>query len=388
MNMRSLSGYIEPLVPALILVILAAPVIPAYDTPLFDETWYVSAARRFLSSGVYERVEHPPLGQLLISAGILLLGDNPEGWRVPSLISASASLILVYLISKELSGRRTLALTSSILLASEKLFFTFSTLGVLDMFFLAFSLLSVYSALKGRVIPSALALAAGLCCKLTALPFAPITLLIILKGKPGTPKPSRKRKILATIEWLASASASLLLLLYLLDGLYPAAEGIEEAVIRNPIRHISYMVTVHTSGNWPQGYGEPPWTWIIQPRNYYLGGVSLMGNEYFETLNPLIYGLSLIAMPNALWNSIKTRAFDSTLSWTWFTLTYLIWIPLYFIVSRPLFSFYLLPATPIMCSTVASFLDGDKRTQYLFAVLNLAFFLTFQYPIRMIIPRT
>ncbi|MGC8849820.1 MAG: hypothetical protein ACP5QI_05035, partial [Candidatus Bathyarchaeia archaeon] len=151
------------------------------------------------------------------------------------------------------------------------------------------------------------------------------------------------------------------------------------------IRHISYMVGIHTSGNWPPGYGEPPWTWIIQPRNYYLGGVSLIGNGCFETLNPLIYGLTFIAMPYSLWRSVRTRDPNSTISWTWFLFTYMIWIPLYFVVSRPLFSFYLLPAIPIMCITVASFLNGDGRTQYSFAVLNLIFFLMFQYPTRMLI---
>ncbi|MEM2864811.1 MAG: glycosyltransferase family 39 protein [Candidatus Bathyarchaeia archaeon] len=385
MNTRAITSRIEPLVPAFILVVLAAPVIPAYEALLFDETWYVPAARRFLDSHVYERVEHPPLGQLLISAGILLLGDNPRGWRTPSLAFAAASLILTYYVAGELSKRRIVALTSSMLLASEKLFFTFSTIGVLDMFFIAFSLLSVYAALKGRVIPSALALAAGLCCKLTAVLFLPVILLILFIGKSKNPETSMGEKILAAAKWLVLTVASFLVFLYLFDGLYSAADGAEEAVIRNPIRHVSHMVGIHTSGNWPSGYGEPPWTWIIQPRNYYLGGVSLIGNGPFETLNPFIYGLTFIAMPHSLWSSIRTRDPKSTLSWAWFTSTYVIWIPLYFVVQRPLFSFYLLPAIPIMCSTAASFLNGDRRTQCLFAVLNLTFFLLFQYPMRMVI---
>lgn len=386
-QVKALVEYAEPLIPALILIILAAPIIPAYGDPLFDETWYISAARKFLSSGVYERVEHPPLGQLLISTGILLLGDNPIGWRILSLIFASSSLILVYLISKELTRSRILALTSSVLLASEKMFFTFSTLGVLDIFFITFSLLSVYSALKGHIISSALTIAAGLCCKLTAILFAPVTLLIIIARRPNSLalSKSKRGRILGMIKWLTLSVASFLIFLYVFDGLYSAVEGIEETVIRNPIRHISYMIGVHASGNWPSGYGEPPWTWIIQPRNYYLSEVSLIRKGYFETLNPLIYGLTFISIPYTLWRSIKTRNLNSIISLTWFAFTYLIWIPLYFIASRPLFSFYLLPTIPIICVTVVYFIDGDRRTQYLLAISNLIFFLMFQYPIRMVI---
>ncbi|MGC8848893.1 MAG: glycosyltransferase family 39 protein, partial [Candidatus Bathyarchaeia archaeon] len=221
-NMRIIKGFAEPLIPALILIILAAPVIPAYDTPLFDETWYVPAARRFLDSRVYERVEHPPLGQLLISTGIRLLGDNPRGWRTPSLVFAAASLILTYYVAEELSKRRIIALTSSMLLASEKLFFTFSTIGVLDIFFIAFSLLSIYMALRGRLTSSALALAMGLCCKLTAALFSPLTLLILLidRGRSKGSKTSWRRRTLAAAKWLILTAASFLVFLYLFDGLY------------------------------------------------------------------------------------------------------------------------------------------------------------------------
>ena len=132
--------HIKIIIPLILFVSLAFPLLTVYSELLFDEVWYVSAARLFLSSKTYERLEHPPLGQLLIASGIVLFGDNPLGWRIFSLIYGMSSLVIVYLIAFNLTKNETFALTSSLLLTTEKMFFSFSLLGVLDIFFIFFSL--------------------------------------------------------------------------------------------------------------------------------------------------------------------------------------------------------------------------------------------------------
>jgi dolichyl-phosphate-mannose--protein O-mannosyl transferase len=69
----------------------------------FDEHQMVSAARQFLIC-LPDTGEccHPPLSKLLVGVGILLLGDNPMGWRFMALCLGIQSIVLVFLIASSL----------------------------------------------------------------------------------------------------------------------------------------------------------------------------------------------------------------------------------------------------------------------------------------------
>ena len=183
-------------------------------------------------------------------------------------------------------------------------------------------------------------------------------------------------------KWLVYSTISFFTLLYLCDSLYSTKNS--ETLLDNPIAHLSYLVNIHTLNNWPSGYGEPPWSWIFTPQNYYLGKVSLISHlSFLETFNPLLYGIIFLAFPILIWTYYVKRDFASQILLVWFSSTYLLWMPLFFIISRPLFSFYLLPTIPAMCIIVTLFVNSDKKIQYLFASINVIFFLFFQYPIHM-----
>jgi Predicted membrane-bound dolichyl-phosphate-mannose-protein mannosyltransferase len=75
------------------------------DRLIGDELYYVPEARNAL--GINEegvprlyRVGHPPLAIILISLGIRLLGDNPLGWRVSSIVAGGLSIPVFYLLAR------------------------------------------------------------------------------------------------------------------------------------------------------------------------------------------------------------------------------------------------------------------------------------------------
>ena len=72
---------------ALGLVRLAIP-----TTPFFDEVHYLPAARAVLELNLATNVEHPPLAKQIMALGIALFGDNPWGWRLPSLLFGTLAL--------------------------------------------------------------------------------------------------------------------------------------------------------------------------------------------------------------------------------------------------------------------------------------------------------
>ena len=91
-----------------LLMILAGVVLRIQDVGYpfyfgFDEEQMVTAARQFLI-GVPDTGEccHPPLSKVMMSASILVFGDNPVAWRFPSLLLGIQSIVLVFLIARAL----------------------------------------------------------------------------------------------------------------------------------------------------------------------------------------------------------------------------------------------------------------------------------------------
>jgi len=58
----------------------------------------------------YLNTEHPPLGKYLIALSIILLGDHPFHWRVPSIVSGVLMILLLYYLTLNISGSPWIAL--------------------------------------------------------------------------------------------------------------------------------------------------------------------------------------------------------------------------------------------------------------------------------------
>ncbi len=94
----------RPRTVAIALVVVFALSLAAFlwdvDTPngmIFDETWYVPTAQKWLAAGQMMHEEHPPLGKLLIALGLWLFGDNPFGWRAMSAIFGALAVSATFL---------------------------------------------------------------------------------------------------------------------------------------------------------------------------------------------------------------------------------------------------------------------------------------------------
>ncbi len=92
--------------------------------------WYTRAPRE----GVEYTWNHPPVGRLFIAVGVLLLGDNPLGWRVTSSIFGAVGIALVYLLTLTLTRQRAVAVLSSTLLLVDGLYFVQSRIGMVDIY--------------------------------------------------------------------------------------------------------------------------------------------------------------------------------------------------------------------------------------------------------------
>lgn len=352
------------------------PVVISSHDIIFDEYWYVPAAKAFIENRTYVRSEHPPLAQLLITSNIFLLGDNPLGWRLFSLIFGTFTLLSFYLLITTLTHDSFTALASTLLLAIEKMFITFSSLAVLDIFFLFFLITSFTLLLNKYYNLSSLTFALAANSKLTALFGIPVFIIFYFLSSRNIKR--SKRHI---IFWLITTLLLFFLIMNVLDRLYSSSNftGLMPA-----LQHLEYMLTTHISKNWSSSTNDPPWIWLINPNNYFLGNVSIIRENFLERSNPFIVGLSIISLPYSFLQYIIKRDKINLFIVLWTCFFYLIWFPIFFLFSRPLFSFYILPIIPVICLSNTIFFGKNRNLLIIYLLANISIFILFQYPFRLL----
>jgi dolichyl-phosphate-mannose-protein mannosyltransferase len=115
---------------------------------LFDEAYYPPEARELLEWGHeynrgYTFIVHPPLGKWLIAGGIHLFGYDSFGWRVPSAVAGTVSVVVLARLGRRLTGSTLLGLVAGLLLALDGFAFSLSRIGLLDVFLQVFVLSAV-----------------------------------------------------------------------------------------------------------------------------------------------------------------------------------------------------------------------------------------------------
>jgi dolichyl-phosphate-mannose-protein mannosyltransferase len=114
----------------------------------FDETYYAEDARDILDQGVEEgRAVHPPVGKLLIAAGIALFGWDPFGWRIAGALAGILTVALTHLISARLVRSPYVAALAPLLVAVDGLTITMSRIAMLDVFLGLFVAATAWCAL-------------------------------------------------------------------------------------------------------------------------------------------------------------------------------------------------------------------------------------------------
>ncbi|QJD83036.1 phospholipid carrier-dependent glycosyltransferase [Cohnella herbarum] len=108
----------------------------------FDEIYHARTAYENIHRMEPYETTHPPLGKVLISSGVALLGMNPFGWRIAGVLFGIAIVPLLYAFGKRLFRETRYAALASILVAFDFMLFTQSRLATVDTFAVFFILLA------------------------------------------------------------------------------------------------------------------------------------------------------------------------------------------------------------------------------------------------------
>lgn len=126
----------------------------------FDEAWFAEVARQILvtknplvlhfNDAAFN--EHPPLGFVLMAISFLIFGINEFAARLPEALLGFGSIMVTYLIGKNLFNR-TVGISASLVLVSCVWFVLRARSADLDTIFLFFFLTTFYTAIKSQKNP-------------------------------------------------------------------------------------------------------------------------------------------------------------------------------------------------------------------------------------------
>ncbi|MEM2172845.1 MAG: phospholipid carrier-dependent glycosyltransferase [Thermoproteota archaeon] len=108
----------------------------------FDEIYSVRTAEEYIRFEEPYECVHPPLGKLIIAAGILIFGYSPFGWRIAGVIFATFMIPAIYVFGKIMFKTWIAAFITAFLLIFEFMHFTMARIATTDTFLVFFSIMS------------------------------------------------------------------------------------------------------------------------------------------------------------------------------------------------------------------------------------------------------
>jgi len=304
---------------------------------VFDEQFYVNDAGFILQGIGTASIEHPPLGKLFIAFGMFLFGHNPFGWRFFSVLFGTICIVLFYLICRQLNMSKESSFLATFLLSLENLSFVQASVAMLDVYSLAFMLGSFWLYLKGRYLASGVSIGLSALAKLTGALALPVILLHwLFTGR------VHLRRFLAS---MLLAPVTFLLAMPLFDYIiwHKFLNPIEQT---QTMLSISSLLTFATS-SFPEMLSRP-WDWILHPEilTYWVDP------HYIGMISPSIWALIIPVVFYLIFRAIKGNN-AAIFGLSWFTGTYLLWIPVSLITDRISYVYYFYPTIGAICIGVA-----------------------------------
>ena len=359
---------------------------------IFDEVYYAKNANSLIRNGVElnaqgqaEFIVHPPLGKWLIGIGIKVFGNDEFGWRISAAVIGTLSVVLIYLITKELFKSVFLSNIAAALMAFDGLALVMSRVALLDIFLMFFILLAFYSLIKNNIWLSGVAIGLAAATKWSAIFLIPFFILLTINYFQIEP-----------VKWLKRAAQYIFLpsLVYLLSwsGWIFTSGGWDRQsgsnVFTSLWKYHTGILDFHRNLVETHSYAANPWSWLIlgRPTSFFYEtpsgcGVSSCSQEILAIGTPILWWAGIFAIALTFGFFVTNRDRISMIILAGIAGTYLPW---FLIQSRTTFYFYAISILPfLILALIYSFnwalRYGDYRKQIIgflvVVALNFIYFL-------------
>jgi predicted membrane-bound dolichyl-phosphate-mannose-protein mannosyltransferase len=296
---------------------------PADHLLIFDEHYYVNAARviagirppavpgaayRHAPFGSDPNAEHPQLAKLIMAGSIELVGNQPWGWRLGSIVFGTLAILGMFALVRWAGGSRWLALGAATLMAFDSLMIVQGRIGTLDVYVVTAMVWSVALYLRGQPLWAGLVAGIGACMKLFALDVVLVLVIYELLRWRAPPVKVRIRSIAAAV---VATAGSLLGLLAVLDQIAPPYDNSAGRFVGdNPFSHLGHMISYAARQAGPlSGFSSYPWQWLVDYRPIVYLNINPAHPLAGEPgAHPAVHFLGLISPPILLAGVLGTSA--------------------------------------------------------------------------------
>jgi len=351
------------------LLIIATPA----DKYVYDEALFVPAAKCMLR-GLSCNPEHPPLGKAIVAGSIALLGDNSIAWRLPSVLAGTLAVLLVFLIVRKYASEKT-AMIAAFLLGVENLWFTQSSLAMLDTIAVFFVLCAMLAFVHGRSVLTGTLLGIAMLTKESMALMLPVFVLhAAVMQKRAFSQKALRAAVKAALRVVLPALAVFLAGLWVYDAAFDA--------FPSPVHHLAYLSEYHRTYEPPSAGGAVhPAMWLFWPKEitYYEDAPKV---RYASRQNLLALVLFWLAVPYA-W--LRARKKDSLAVLGLLGIV----IPLagFSLVafSRATYPFYAVLFLPAVCMLSARFLEHQSRSVVLAVLAAVLAWFVLWFPVQLVL---
>ena len=345
----------------------------------FDEIYHGRTAYEFLHGLTAYENTHPPLGKILIAAGVSVFGMNPFGWRITGVLLGIAMVPFVYLFARKLTGRTSAAALASILFSFDFMHLAQTRIATIDVYITFFVILMYFfmycyyklsfydTPLWKTFLPlgaCGICMGLGIASKWTGI-YAGAGLAVLFFGTlyrryqeycyaktdpqgetSGIPHsrvlecflPCARNTVLFCICFFVLIPAAIYLLSYL-----PFRDYDDNGLLVRMLQNQATMFNYHSSLDATHPYSSPWYQWpiITRPIWYFSGqpgetlreGISAFGN-------PLVWWVGIPAFLYMLWRLAKYRDRTAAFLSVGYLAQYLPWM----FVTRITFIYHYFPS--------------------------------------------
>lgn len=338
---------------------------------VFDEVYYVDGARDYLANGVElddgkaEFIVHPPIGKWAIAIGIKVFGDNPFGWRATAALVGTLSILLIFLIARQLFKSFFIGFSAATLMALDGLHLVMSRTALLDIFLSFFILLGFYLLLKNRLWLAGLVFGLALGTKWSAVyVLAAVGLYLLI---------SQKRYLLTISQF---AITPLFVYIASWSGWFLNDKGWDRNSGGNALfslfNYHREMLNFHTGLTTDHSYQASAWNWLIlgRPTSFFYEtpegcGADSCSQEVLAIGTPFLWWTGLIAIFITIGYFIYRREKSAGLILLFLLASYLPWLAF---PERTTFYFYAIAFQPFLILSIAFVISKALENQELRAI--------------------
>lgn len=388
----------------------------------FDEIYHARTAYEMIHHLYCYENTHPPLGKLLIAAGVLIFGMNPFGWRFMGTLFGVLMIPVIYNFSKKFFKETWISIVTTLLFTFDFMHFVQTRIATIDVFVTLFIMLAYYfmycytkysfydTKLSKTFIPLGLcgiSMGLSIASKWTGI-YSAVGLCIIffvqmykrfreylyaVKNPEGKTEGISHKYIadnfiklfMKTIGFCCIFFILIPALIYLVSYI-PFNDGTDRGLIEKIIVAQNTMFSYHSQLTADHPYSSTWYQWPImyRPMWYYSGIVSDTVREGISAFgNPLVWWAGIPAALYMLYLIFKEKDKNAGFLVIGYLAQYAPW----FFVTRVVFIYHYFPSVPFVTVMVGYSLyklvqkwPSLKKWTYIYVALAIVLFIMF-YPV-------